>query len=305
MSAQSTMTGTRAENSTNVRTWIQRQIVSLTPPELLARVLEPVMFRTRRRAIPDWERAILAKGERADFGGIATWTWGEGPVVLLVHGWNGRGSQLAALVDPLVALGHRVVAFDAPGHGASSGSRASLVDFADATLSVLDAVRPMFGPARAIVAHSMGGAAVTYAMHRRQSEPSTEIERALRSHPLPAERFVFVAPPIDVREFVGHFVRMVDGGPDLERAMRDRIEDKIGVRMADLYAPKLARDLDAPLLVIHDELDREVPIEKGRMLARSWPGAELHETRGLGHTRILKEPAIVRRIVDFVARSQS
>src|SRR5687767_6768036 len=45
--------------------------------------------------------------------------WGSGPVVYLVHGWGGRGSQLAPYVEPLTATGHRVVLFDAPAHGDS------------------------------------------------------------------------------------------------------------------------------------------------------------------------------------------
>ena len=43
--------------------------------------------------------------------------WGEGPVVLLVHGWGGWRGQLGRFVAPLVDAGHRVVAVDAPGHG--------------------------------------------------------------------------------------------------------------------------------------------------------------------------------------------
>ncbi|HEX5771250.1 MAG TPA: alpha/beta hydrolase, partial [Nocardioidaceae bacterium] len=45
--------------------------------------------------------------------------WGDGPVVYLVHGWGGRASQFAAFVEPLVAAGHTVVAFDGLSHGDS------------------------------------------------------------------------------------------------------------------------------------------------------------------------------------------
>jgi pimeloyl-ACP methyl ester carboxylesterase len=218
-----------------------------------------------------------------------------------MHGWNGRGSQLAAFVDPLVERGHQVVTFDAPSHGAAPGWRASLIDFADALDAVVDAVRPMFGPVHAVVAHSMGGAAATYAMHRRLQQPTTRIERGLRSHKSAVERFVFIAPPVDVRDFVRAGIRMLGGGPDLERAMRDRIEGKFGVELHSLYAPTLARDMDAPLLVIHDEKDKEVPLDRGRLLAESWPAAELEVTSGLGHMRILRDENVIRRVVDFIS----
>jgi pimeloyl-ACP methyl ester carboxylesterase len=303
MSAQPMIPFVRPENRTNVRSQLVRFFEERWP-DATARALEPLMFKTMRRPMPDWERAILRQGKRfgmgTPFGTLPAWTFGEGPAVVLMHGWNGRGSQLGALVDPLVKSGHQVVTFDAPAHGAAPGWRASLVDFADAVDAVVDAVRPMFGPVHAIVAHSMGGAAVTYAMHRRIQQPTTRIERALRTHRSAVERFVFIAPPVDVRDFVRGFVRYMGGGPDLERSMRNRIEGKFGVELESLYAPALAREMDAPLLVIHDEKDKEVPLDRGRLLAECWPAAELEITSGLGHMRILRDEKVIQRIVDFV-----
>src|SRR5687767_9628102 len=43
-------------------------------------------------------------------------SWGEGPVVLLVHGWGGHSGQLWKWVDPLVRAGYQAVAVDLPGH---------------------------------------------------------------------------------------------------------------------------------------------------------------------------------------------
>jgi pimeloyl-ACP methyl ester carboxylesterase len=151
----------------------------------------------------------------------------------------------------------------------------------------------MFGPVHAIVAHSMGGAAVTYAIHDYVDDPRG----------LPVKRLAFIAPPVDVRDFIRTFVHFIGGGPDLERALRARIEDRFGLQMEELYAPALARDLDAPLLVVHDENDREVPVDRGRLLASAWPGAKLEVTSGFGHTRILREQSVIDRIVDFVSES--
>src|SRR5205085_10246750 len=54
---------------------------------------------------------------------LAAWRWGTGPTILLVHGWEGRGAQLGALVEPLVDAGFSVLTFDGPAHGDSSGKR--------------------------------------------------------------------------------------------------------------------------------------------------------------------------------------
>jgi pimeloyl-ACP methyl ester carboxylesterase len=283
------------------------RVVQGASPELAALIGESLMFRTSRRALARQDRAVLERGTafrvRSPAGKLAAWTWGQGPVVVLVHGWNGNAVQLTPMVAPLVKAGYRVVAFDAPGHGESPGNRSSLLEFADAIDAVVDTVRPLFGMVHALVAHSMGGAAATYSMSRWARKPEDKLEGVLRDAALPCQRFVFVAPPIDVRDFVRSFSKRVGLGPDTVAAMQHRIETRFDVRLEDLYAPVLARDLSAPLLVIHDEDDREVPLERGRTLAQAWPGGQLLVTRGLGHNRILSNPEVLRHIVAFVQDS--
>jgi hypothetical protein len=38
------------------------------------------------------------------------------------------------------------------------------------------------------------------------------------------------------------------------------------------------------------------------MIAAAWPGARWLMTRGLGHRRILRDPATVQAVVDFIVR---
>src|SRR6185295_4257728 len=82
------------------------------------------------------EREAIARAEplhlSLDGRPLAAWRWGHGPAVLLVHGWGSRGSRLGSFVTPLTAAGYSVVAFDAPGHGASAGRLSSLPQFISA-----------------------------------------------------------------------------------------------------------------------------------------------------------------------------
>ncbi len=273
-------------------------------PRAAATLAEHLMFRTQRTPASSATSGVMDRAVRFRIpsarGELAAWRWGSGRPVLLTHGWNGRSSQLSSLVDPLLARGFSVVAYDAPGHGESPGNVSSLFDFADAVDAAIDAVRQPFGQVEAIVAHSMGGAAVTYAMSRHSRAPRVGQERALKDTGLPARRFVFVAPPIDVGDFIRGMGRMFGLGATFEAALRARVESRFGIALDDVYAPDLARSLDAPLLVVHDEGDREVPIDRGRALAAAWPGARLEVTRGLGHVRILRDPGVVERVASFV-----
>src|SRR5205814_10403776 len=90
------------------------------------------LFTTPHRAPrPEQENLLLARARAFRVDGLAAWRWGSGSPVLLVHGWEGRGAQLGAFVDPLLARGFSVVTFDASAHGASPGMLATASDFAD------------------------------------------------------------------------------------------------------------------------------------------------------------------------------
>lgn len=248
----------------------------------------------RRHARPDRERAVLASGTRfvvpvrlrsPRWNGAATrvtaWRWGTGPTVLLVHGWEGRGSQLGALVAPLVEAGLSVVAFDAPAHGDSPGHRLYLTDHADAVADVVAAI----GPVHAIVAHSFGCAAVLLA-HAR--------------HGIDAPRNVMLAPNVLIDEAVNKFARTV-ALDDRDRArFEQHLADASGVAIDLLAVERLAGARDAALLVVHDRGDREVPVRHGDRLAATWPNAQLLLTDDLGHRRILRDPSVIARTVAFV-----
>jgi pimeloyl-ACP methyl ester carboxylesterase len=62
-----------------------------------------------------------------------------------------------------------------------------------------------------------------------------------------------------------------------------------------------AKTMTTPLLVVHDQGDREVPWRVGVDIAAAWPGAELHSTNELGHYRVLRDPGVVARVLGFLS----
>jgi pimeloyl-ACP methyl ester carboxylesterase len=55
-----------------------------------------------------------------------------------------------------------------------------------------------------------------------------------------------------------------------------------------------------PLLLVHDRQDAETGWSDSEAIARAWPGARLVTTTGLGHRRILRDPAVVAEVTGFV-----
>ena len=267
--------------------------------DLGASFAERLFTSPRRHPRPDRERAVLATGRPSTVTvrlraprwhgttiDLAAWRWGHGPAVLLVHGWEGRGSQLGAFVAPLVAAGLSVVTFDAPGHGDSPDHRLYLTDVADS----IEAVAAATGPLHGIIAHSFGAAAVLLA-HSRNN--------------VVAPRNVMISPNVLIDDAVSRFARMV-GLDDADRAtLEARMVAHTGIpaealRLDNLVDADVRGDRGDSLLVIHDIEDREVMMDHGHALAAAWPNARILATTGLGHRRILRDDAVIATTVELL-----
>jgi pimeloyl-ACP methyl ester carboxylesterase len=235
--------------------------------------------RPRRRRVPRALAGADAFALTAAGATVRGWRIGEGPAVLLVHGWGGRASQLLPLAEPLRGSGCSLVTFDAPGHGLSSGRIASAVHFAAAIEAVAARVSP-----RAIVAHSMGAAAAALAIARG----------------LPLDAAVFIGPPRSPEPFFERFCEALRLPAGVSTEVRRRLAVRLGVAMEDFDVTRVAAAARVPLLVAHDRDDGEVTWHDGAAIAAAWPGARLVTSAGLGHRQILRNGAIQREVSAFV-----
>jgi pimeloyl-ACP methyl ester carboxylesterase len=219
---------------------------------------------------------------------IATWRWGarDAPAVLLAHGWGGNAAQMRAFVFPLLEAGYRVIAYDQPAHGVSGGRLTGLPDFAE----VLAEVAWHHGGVKAVIAHSLGGAAAAL---------------SLSSGKTTFEKIVLVSPPSDLVGYSRRFARWYWIPEPVRKAMQTAIEERYGVLWEDLELARIAPRLGAQALVIHDRDDRMMPWTHGATVARLWPGARLLSTDGLGHRRILANESVTRAAADFIAGRSS
>jgi pimeloyl-ACP methyl ester carboxylesterase len=256
--------------------WVCRQWFTLPPPP-------------RTAALPEGGERFEVAWEH---GTVRGRSWGDGPVVYLVHGWGGVSDQFAALVEPLRRAGYTVVAFDAPSHGRSDpgawGPTATTgVEFGKA----LDAVFARFGPGEAVVAHSMGVLATLLALNFGW---------------LGVNRLVLVAPMAGYAEAMDVFQSMLGFGPRIRRRVDVRTWRRVGLDDTDFDVRNLWSRLPDPLpaLIVQDDTDLQAPYAQSRALAEDI-GAELMTTTRLGHNRVLADAQVAGRIVRFLDADES
>jgi len=207
--------------------------------------------------------------------------------VLLVHGWTGEAASMAGFVEPLLAAGFRVVAFDLPGHGASTGRELNI----PLGVASLAAVARIFGPFHAIVTHSFGGAITLAAL-----------AGSVRGQPVvSADRLVLIAAPSSVTGITRQFGQAIGLGRRGQAALERRIHVVAGNPVEAFEAPLQLRAIRLPTLVIHDRQDRELGFQHAQALAASGPFVSLEATDGLGHRRILKARPVAETVARFVA----
>ena len=254
-------------------------------PGMAAALAERLFFRAPSGRVSRRGREFLATGNRfelmVDGRRVVGWTWGAGPATYLVHGWGGCTGRFYPMAEALIASGRRLVMFDAPGHGASGGGLSSVPEFARSLRAVVE----RHGTPDVVVAHSLGAAATALAT----------------SWGLNARRFVFLAPAANPADWARSIGAMLQLDREVMRRLRQRSERRLRFNWDELDARRHARRMTAPLLVIHDHHDKTVPFSHGADIARSWPGATLVETSGLGHSDLLHDPLVISRVLDFVA----
>jgi pimeloyl-ACP methyl ester carboxylesterase len=242
----------------------------------------PLKRAARRRPVPAaWQALRWRLGSRE----LALWRRqapdGEPdaarPRVLLVHGWAGDAQQLRPLGDALWAAGLEPWLLDLPAHGRSSGWQTHLPEFVE----VLGEAGRRLGPLQGLVGHSLGALAASQALARGL---------------LRAERLVLLACSAPPRQVLGWYGASLGLGREVLGRLRRRLEHISGGPLEQFEPPWLAARLGQPALLLHDRSDRAAPVAVSEQLAAALPAARLLLTEGLGHRRLLSDPATLAAV---------
>ena len=269
-----------------IATWLFPKLEALSP-WLAKRAFVRVFITPVRYKIPDKEKAIMDLAHRftIDYQGkcIQCYRWGSGKPLLFVHGWMGRASQFRKFIPKFLEVGYQVYAFDALAHGQSQGTTSNLAIFYE----IIEKLTVTHGPFASVIGHSLGGVAALHAVHRGAK----------------IENVVMISSPTQRDKIINEFLRRLNASPSSAEYLDQFIFKKFNRYFEEFTATHIARTLPpVNLLLVHDENDVEVGIEQAQALHDIYPRAEMYITRGLGHTRILKDEGVIESCLEFVSQ---
>lgn len=264
---------------------IVRFMVRKAPVSMSFTLIKSLAGMTNRPSLKPRDRDILAGAQVIRFGKNKKrgWSWGEGPLVVLVHGWCGRSGQMVSLADGLAKDGFKVAVFDATAHGESKGRYTT---FGDLCADIHEFTRSLGQPVYGYVGHSAGGLCLM---------------AARRVHGIEASRFVCLNAPMYPYVPIEQIDRILSPPKIVLDRFRDFYARQLGAEWEDLEQGQDFKSLNgSALFVVYDEDDDRVKHGDGDRILAIQPGVRLMKTKGLGHLKILWDDSVKSAVSLFL-----
>ena len=279
--------------STNVRNNYRRIFVHaifsflyILFPGLIDNFISKHFFVPNKYPATDEEKELLEQSKAfqlvVDNETIMCWQWGNGPFILLAHGWNGHGSQFIYIINALLKSGHSVITFDGPAHGQSEGRTSSYFQMSDAVRALINHIQPEH--LKGLIGHSFGASAIINAVSKESVDTLV----------------ILISPALDLKRILESYF-LQNGIPltILYKAISE-YEERFGYNLEKDNPLNLLKSIDQEVLIIHDEDDIITSFNESKRVSEVNKSLILKSSRGLGHKRILFDKTIMSWILEYL-----
>ncbi len=241
---------------------------------------------------------------------------GQGPTLVLMHGWAMTGAVFSELAGRL-SNAYRVLMPDLPGHGHSSAPVTATLEQMAADLG--EWLKHMTAAPCLVCGWSLGGMIAMQMVAAGLASAQGLVLMATTPQFTRAEDWPFGLSPAEVKlldrnlakdfhKALGGFFHQMFAGENLPverlRAIRkfaiypEAVPKEAMVRgVLRIFAMQdqrcLLNRIPCPVLVLHGSADQIVPVGAGRFLAGALAQARLQEYPGIGHAPFFSQPAMV------------
>lgn len=262
-------------------------------PSLAMPMLRKVLLSPKKRTLKPPHEQLIQEATKSSFEvedtfyqkklTIRLYEWGSGEkTVLLVHGWDSFALDFYKLIPKLVEKGFRVLALDMPGHGQSSGNISSLPHFK----LIMEQYLANYGAPYALIGHSLGGAASAFVLTDTQQQVS---------------KLVMMANPIVAKHFFETAFDYMKVPTGLRKSFYTWIQQQFRVTVDSFNLNELDKPIASDnIFVVYDEQDEVVKALDVEIFLEKYPEIQHYKLDGVGHARIIKDLAVLDRVVEFV-----
>lgn len=240
--------------------------------------LKPESKKIDKNNVPHGIRLFKIKTPQ---GTLQAYKLGQGPAVLLVHGWSGGAHQFFPLMNGLSRCGYMAISFDHFGHGHSDGESASLPSFVSAVSSVLKYINHSTSEGlAAIVGHSMGCIAIANAQ-----------KSYLEGTPL-----LLISPVFNFKKYFPKQVNLQGLHPKISKQFLAKFEKSY---LSDLDRMELKlklADYSADTVIVHDKQDKVSGVLDSIKFCSTYPLTKLVVTKDFGHNRLINSEVVWQQL---------
>ncbi len=205
---------------------------------------------------------------------------GEGPTLIMSHGWGANSQVFIPLIQHLAPAGYRILAFDASNHGRSQNYHPTTIrTFVEDIQSAIN----FMGDSPVLIGHSMGAASSLIAGNMEES----------------VRAIVAIAPFCSTPEIIKN--RMGTLVPDsLKKKVLEELERIAGVNLEEFSPCSFVCKRKLPILIVHGQIDETVPYEDALRIKRKCPDIEVEIIPDEDHMSVLVNKQALRRIEKFL-----
>lgn len=218
---------------------------------------------------------------------IKSYRWGTGESkVLVCHGWRSKTADFRKIIETFTSEGYSVEGLDLRAHGNSEGKHTALPEYRD----ILKNHITKHGPYDIVIGYSIGALASGIVL--------SEMNESYQ----PRHYYHLAGPPY-VRYFFKDVVEDVGCNETVYEAMCHLIQEHYG-QSIDYFDLRIKNNelkhINTHLIYCED--DQIIPFQKGQELEECFPNASFVHTKGLGHYKIISNPAVIDYIVKTSAK---
>ncbi|MBT8186747.1 MAG: alpha/beta hydrolase [Croceitalea sp.] len=211
---------------------------------------------------------------------IQSYRWqGTKPTVLLLHGWESNTYRWRNLIKKLREHDFEVLAFDAPGHGYSTGKKLHVPLYANTTRHFLDKFKPTY-----VVAHSVGGMTILYDHYKN---PDSSVDK-----------IVTIGSPCEFSDIMAHFQDILKFNDKVMKAMDTYVKKWFGLHIHEFSSAHFVANNYKKGLLFHDEDDAQIAFGASKKVHKHWKGSQFIGTKGLGHS--MHQEQVNNQIIEFL-----